>query len=255
MRHDTKTRDRLRFAPENNQYGGDYNTDWSTGLRHIKPCPQLAVNEGGMIFLTTDMHRDPGTRGHMAGYYDIEVMYAGDLPSPMYAPGTDRKITKRSLQATTFLVDRKHHRVLAMDKHMYLSGIRVVAAWTTVMSPARTFTPLYTKERNMAREKAWKAEHADTLLQARAVRALDGRVWGTWENLAAKATRLLVPGKAATPVNKPLLKMTLDEIRADYLLALGSLMEDHADKFTEFVVDITADRREYPHLVTKPFAI
>lgn len=243
MRTDTKTREALRFAPENHRYGGDYSTDWSTGLRHVCPCPQLAANEGGMVFLTTDMVRDPDARGHVAGTYGIEVCYAEDLPV-LYAPGTDRKITKRSLLGRSFLMDRAHHRVLAIDKTMTMAGIRAVAVWTTVMSPARSYTPVYTKERSTAKEKAWKADHADTLLQARAVRALDGRRMGLAENLIPRVMRLFPPGK-------PL----IDAVRADSLLALGTLVVDHVDMFSMFVTDQTADKREYQHLVTKPFGI
>lgn len=236
---DTKVvRDTFVFHERNNYTYGHYATDWETGLRHVRINSNLAVNEGNMIFLSHDLYRDPDGRRKMAHEYGIDVRSVADLPT-LYAPRSDRKITKRSLLGTSYLFDERHNRVLCIDRREDVSGLCARASWATVISPAVSYTPLCTKERNFVAEKAWKEEHAGQLVAAKGVWALhDSGHVGNKETSVAVCKEWYRDSNAHA----------MDK----FLTHLGRLQMLFADDFTEMVVDLTADYMEYPHLTTVP---
>jgi len=239
MKTDKKTREDLRFDVANNMWPGRYETDWDTGIKYIRPRHGVTVNEGGVIYLTTDLFRKPDERVALDRELGIDIRDVAGLPT-LYEPGTNRKITKRSLRGTNYLVDREHDRVLCIDERHDISGVSACASWIVVDSPATSYTMLKTKERNFAAEAKWKQEHAEDMQKAQAVYALEDTQ--RFFDAATLVQQLRGHFKGA-------------DKREDFYSILGQLMYNNMDAFNELVVDLTADYREYPHLTTKPYGL
>lgn len=163
MRRTKDVEANLRYCPENHQGYGDYYTDWDTGERAVVIVGCLKVSEAGVVTLTSTLDRDVDTRGLLRNKFGIDIINTDleNLPSKMYAPGTDRVVPKNSLLGSTFLVDHETSRVLSLEP----TGARrdYCAKWIRWDLEASTDTMLKTLERNKANEAAWLKEYDEDL--------------------------------------------------------------------------------------------
>ena len=240
MRRTKQVADLLRFCPENNHHYGDYDTDWGDYTKTICPRAGLQVNEGGVISLHTTTDRNLDQRQDLNKMFGIDVRITSELP-PLFTPAHlgAKKIPKNAMRQSFFLIDHETcgGRCLALNTDYRSRGITPYAKWMNPVSPASTDHKVMTRERNFAREKEWMKEHAEVILKAEALYALEDCLGMTnqassWQAQCESAMR----GKASWD--------------SSALLSVARLRKDYAsmDGWTEALITVTADYREYDYL-------
>lgn len=239
MKPTKELRSTLRFAPENNQHGGDWATDWDTGVKYVAPTPGLFINEGGAIQLTSISMRDPHGRHLMLSRYGIDLRYVEDLPTLMRPDGT--KIPKNTLLGSTYLIhaDGRRARVYDVTESARRPECNTYATWYHLDGYPSVKAPVRTRERNKAREVEWLASMKDDLLRAQGAFALSefderGRAIRRWP-LTEVVAKLK---SSAAPTARV----------EEFFVALGSYWADGKQRL-DITISVTSDMKEYDHLL------
>jgi hypothetical protein len=225
----------LCFAPHNHIYGGDWDMEWTTGRRFVRPTEFLRVWEGGAIEIRHSTDGYPQYRDQ-AARLGIYIYMRDDLPEVRTVEGG--KIAKAWLDKEMYVVDYKSRRVFAISGRPFGNTGRYGSTypplgyrlrWPHINSIPYSAFPVsgYIPDRQKA--KQWLEMNKDMLLQAKGIAALEGR---------------MSPSGFDTLHEILMLRTALAPLQME---RVGASMGYTV--FNKVVARITAQRLEVPHLM------